>query len=154
MIRKARLDDIKRMHTIINGFADQGRMLARSLAELYDGVRDYTVECDGVAEPGTVTGCCALHIVWDSLGEIRSLAVAKECQGRGVATRLVEACLAEATALGVKRVFALTYIPDFFIRLGFEPIDKAELPHKVWSDCMHCPKFPDCDEVAMVMDFK
>ena len=152
VIRKAQLGDVRRMHALINHFAEQGRMLALSLSDLYDNVRDFVVACDGSSRDPGLLGCCALRIFWEDLAEIRSLAVAEEAQNRGVGHKLVEACLDEARGLGVPRVFALTYVPEFFIGLGFRLVEKSELPHKVWVDCMRCPKFPDCDEVAVVSD--
>jgi amino-acid N-acetyltransferase len=91
--------------------------------------------------------------MWEDLAEVRSLAVRDDRMGRGVGTELVEACISEAIVLGITRVFALTYKPVFFEKLGFQRVDKSELPHKIWSDCLKCSKFPDCDEVALVADF-
>jgi len=141
--RKAQLDDVKNIHRLVNRFADQGRMLALSLSE-------FTVVS---GDDGRLLGCCVLHIVWEDLAEVRSLAVAEDAQHRGIGAQLVQACLQEARALGVPRVFALTYVPDYFARFGFAPVDKSTLPHKVWADCVKCPKFPDCDEVAVALDF-
>jgi amino-acid N-acetyltransferase len=101
---------------------------------------------------GRVIGCCSLHIVWENLAEIRSLAVLATHQRRGIGRRLVEACIAEARELGIGRIFALTYEVDFFNRIGFRPVDKNMFPQKVWADCLHCPKFPNCDETALVLD--
>jgi amino-acid N-acetyltransferase len=99
-----------------------------------------------------MVGICALHICWDDLAEIRSLAVRDEDRKKGIGAGLVRACLEEAKALGVNRVFALSYQPEFFERLGFKKVDKAVLPHKIWTDCLKCVKFPDCDEVALVKE--
>jgi len=97
-------------------------------------------------------GICALHICWDDLAEIRSLIVREESRNAGIGAKLVKACIQESKALGVNRVFALTYRPEFFERLGFKQVDKSVLPHKIWTDCLHCVKFPDCDEVALLKD--
>jgi len=148
-VRKAQLGDVKTIRGLVNSFADRGRMLALSLSELYDNIRDFTVACD---EEGRLLGCCVLHIVWEDLAEVRSLAVSETAQGQGIGRELVQACLAEAQGLSVPRVFALTYVPEFFAKLGFQGVSKAELPHKVWADCIKCPKFPDCDEVAVAVD--
>jgi amino-acid N-acetyltransferase len=148
IIRKAQLGDVRRIHQLVNQFANRGRMLGLSLSDLYDNVRDFTV-ADG---PDGLVGCCCLHIVWEDLAEVRSLAVAEAAQGAGIGRSLVQACLDEARLLGVARVFALTYVVPFFERLGFAQVDKSELPHKVWADCVRCPKFPDCDEVAVALD--
>jgi amino-acid N-acetyltransferase len=152
-IRKAQLSDVKAMQVLVNSFADRNRMLALSLSELYDKVRDFTVACEEGNPGGKVLGCCALRIFWEDLAEIRSLAVVEDAQQRGFGRDLVKACIAEAQALGVGRVFALTYVPDFFTKLGFCQVDKAELPHKVWVDCLKCARFPHCDEVAVTIDF-
>ena len=148
MIRKAKLDDVKPIQKLLAHFAGKGDMLSRSLSELYEALRDfYVAESDG-----QLLGTAALHIVWADLAEIRSVAVAEEAGGKGVGTQVVQACLDEARTLGLKRVFCLTYKPDFFGRFGFRVVDKSELPHKVWGDCIKCAKFPDCDEIAMILD--
>lgn len=147
MIRKATMADVKAIYKLLNHFADQGQLLGRSYSSLYDQLRDFQVV---VTEDGNdLIGVCALHISWENLAEIRSLAVVEEYQGKGVGRLLVETCLAEAQSFEIKKVFTLTYQPLFFGHLGFQPIDKGELPHKVWSDCINCPKFPDCNEEAM-----
>ncbi len=152
MIRKAKLRDVKAVHALVNAFAEGGGMLTLSLSELYDSVRDFAVAkaCDNEHE--AIVGCCALRIFWEDLAEIRSLAVAAEAQRRGIGRSLVEVCLEEARMLGVPRVFAFTYEPEFFTKMGFRQVDKAELPHKVWVDCLRCSKYPDCDEVAVAID--
>lgn len=155
MIRSARMDDIKKIHSLLAVFADKGLLLGRSLSSLYDQLRDFVVYEDtssgGAAE---VVGVCSLHVCWENLAEIRSLAIAESHQRRGIGRQLVEACVAEAGHLGISRIFTLTYQPGFFRKLGFRSIDKNELPHKVWSDCIHCPKFPDCNEEAMLIERK
>jgi amino-acid N-acetyltransferase len=148
MIEKARLDDPPELQELIRHYAGKELMLPRSLMSLYEHLRDFHVW----REDGTVLGCAALHLTWRGLAEVRSLAVAEQAMGRGIGTALVESCLEEARRLAVPRVFVLTYVPEFFQRFGFEVCDKGELPHKVWADCINCPHFPDCDEVAMTMD--
>ena len=123
-------------------------MLPRSLNDLYDNLRDYFV----LEDEGRVAGCCGLHVTWVDLAEVKSLVVQDHLQGKGYGKELMNACLAEAGDLGVPRVFALTYKPEFFERAGFRRADKSELPHKVWSDCIHCPKFPDCGEEALILE--
>jgi amino-acid N-acetyltransferase len=150
MIRRAQLSDVKEIQRLVNFYADRGEMLPCSLSELYERVRDFYV-CQ---EEGEIVGTCALHPCWEDLGEIRSLAVKESHARRGIGTDLVRACLKEAQSLGIKRVFALTYKPDFFQRLGFQLTDKSKLPQKVWSDCIKCVKFPDCDETAMILDLR
>ena len=149
MIRKARMADVKAIQRLIAEYARKGDMLPRSLSDIYENLRDYFVFEDG----GEVIGSAAIHIMWEDLAEVRSLAVQEGRMRRGVGTQLVEACISEAIVLGIARVFALTYKPEFFERLGFQRVDKAELPHKIWTDCLKCAKFPDCDEIALVADF-
>jgi amino-acid N-acetyltransferase len=148
MIRKAHIADVKAIHKLLNAYARDGLMLSRSLSEIYEALRDFYVW----EEAGEVVGTVCLHICWEDLAEVRSLAVAAELSGRGIGRRLVETCLDEARQLGLRKVFALTYQVDFFARLGFREIEKSELPHKIWGDCMKCPKFPECDEIAMTVE--
>ncbi len=149
MIRKARMGDVKAIQKLIAEYARKGDMLPRSLSEIYENLRDYFV-CLG--NGGEVVGSAAIHIMWEDLAEVRSLAVRDSHKNKGVGTKLVEACLSEAIVLGITRVFALTYKPEFFERLGFVQVDKSALPQKIWTDCLKCSKFPDCDEVALVSD--
>ena len=149
MIRKARMSDVKAIQKLIADYARKGDMLPRSLSDIYENVRDYFVFEEG----GEVVGSAAIHIMWEDLAEVRSLAVQEGNMRRGVGTNLVEACISEAIVLGISRVFALTYKPEFFEKLGFHRVDKSELPHKIWTDCLKCAKFPDCDEIALVADF-
>lgn len=151
MIRKARMGDVKTIQKLIAEYARKGDMLPRSLSDIYENLRDYFVFVDDGT--GELIGSAAIHIMWEDLAEVRSLAVADGKMRRGVGTALVEACISEAIVLGISRVFALTYKPGFFEKLGFRQVDKAELPHKIWTDCLKCSKFPDCDEVALVADF-
>lgn len=146
MIRKAKIKDIGQIQNLINCFARQDLMLPRSLNELYENLRDFWV----VEEGNKIIACCALHISWDDLAEIKSLAVAKNRQHKGIGGKLVELCLAEAKTLAAKKVFALTYNPAFFKKFGFKKIKNSLLPHKIWAECIKCCKFPDCQEVAMI----
>ena len=149
MIRKARMGDVKAIQKLIAEYAKKGDMLPRSLSEIYENLRDYFVSAE---ESGEISGSAALHIMWEDLAEVRSVAVREERMRRGVGTQLVEACISEAIVLGISRIFALTYKPSFFEKMGFTQVDKAELPQKIWTDCLKCSKFPDCDEVALVAD--
>jgi len=149
-IRKARIGDVVIIQKLLAGFARKGKLLARSLSELYTNLRDISVARD--ESNGQVIGCCSLHIMWEDLAEIRSLAVADEHQGKGVGRSLVQACVDEARELGIKKLFTLTYETGFFQRVGFQVVDKNIFPQKIWADCLHCPKFPECDEVALLMD--
>ena len=148
MLRKAQMQDVKEIQKLLTFFANRGDMLSRSLSELYEALRDFYI----FEEDGKLLGTAALHIVWEDLAELRSVAVAEESGGRGIGAMLVRACIDEAKGMGLKRLFCLTYKPDFFGRFGFRLADKTELPHKVWGDCMKCAKFPDCDEIAMILD--
>lgn len=148
-VEHARLEDVEVMKAILDDYARTGDLLARSRLSLYESIRDFVVARD---DRGQIVGLSALHICWIDLGEVRSLAVRRDHQGRGVGRKLVETCLADALELGLKQVFALTYRPDFFGALGFRVIEKSELPHKVWQDCINCAKFPDCDEIAVLRE--
>lgn len=145
-VEKARISDATQMQGLINYFADKGEMLARPLSEIYENIRDYFV----VRRGGRVVACAALHVSWSDLAEVKSVAVAEANQKEGIGEQLIEACLEEAKGLGVSTVFCLTYKPAFFEKSGFSQLDKLELPHKVWGECYLCPKFPNCDEVALV----
>ena len=145
-VDKAKIGDAASMHPLINHFADQGEMLPRALSEIYENIRDYYV----VRNEGKVIACAALRISWLDLAEIRSLAVEAKNQNQGIGSSLVQACLAEARELGIPTVFCLTRKPAFFEKHGFKLVDKMELPRKVWAECYRCPKFPNCDEVALI----
>ncbi len=148
MIRKATLIDVKSIQSLVNQFAETGQMLPRTLNELYEHLRDFHV----YEENGELVGVCALHLSWDGLAEIRSLAVKKNWAGRGIGSALVRQCLSEAASLSATRVFVLTYQDVFFRKLGFFDVDKKELPHKIWTDCLNCVKFPNCDEYSLIID--
>jgi amino-acid N-acetyltransferase len=149
-IRKARMGDIEPIYALVTQFARRGIMLPRSRADLYEGLRDFVV----ADLRGRIVGCGALTIEWDNLAEIKSLVVVRPHQRRGLGRRLVKACLREARRLGIGKVFALTAAPSFFERVGFSRVSRESLPHKVWSDCVKCPKFPDCDELAVAVELK
>ncbi|MEW6076983.1 MAG: N-acetyltransferase [Thermodesulfobacteriota bacterium] len=148
MIRKAAVNDIEIIYHLLNKFAEKGYLLSRPLSKLYDNIRNFSVYVNGGTQE--VVGCCALAVCWKDLAEIRSLAIRPDCWGRGYGKQLVENALAEARSFDIKKVFVLTYKVDFFASFGFSVIDKSELPIKIWSDCITCVKFPDCDETAMV----
>ena len=148
MIRKAQIKDIKQIQALINAFASKDLMLPRSLNELYENIRDFWV----AEEKKKIIGCCALHISWDDLAEIKSLAVSKNRQHRGIGKELVLACLDEAREIGAKKLFALTYKPEFFRQFGFKRVRNSQLPHKIWAECINCCKFPNCQEVALLKE--
>ncbi len=146
MIRPATVHDVPRIAEVINSHAELGKMLFKSYAQLYEDLRDFAV----FEQDQRVVGCVALTIIWADLAEIRSLAVEDSCIGRGIGKRLVNWTIDEARRLQIRRLMALTYEKQFFIKLGFEVVEKDTLPLKVWSDCVRCPKRDNCDEIAMV----
>jgi amino-acid N-acetyltransferase len=148
-IRKALVGDVPAMARLINGFAAREIMLPRSHYQFYQHLRDFSI----AESDGQIIGCGALQIIWEDQSEIRSLAVLPEWQGHGVGRRLVETLLVEARELGLPGVFALTYRPGFFERMGFHVVTHESLPHKIWGDCLNCPKFPNCDEIALRIEF-
>ena len=149
-IEKATMADAPTIQGLVSGLASLGEMLPRPLAEIYEQLRDFLV----VRDNERLVACAALHIVWEDLAEVRSLAVLDEWREKGVGALLVEACLDEARALGIATVFALTRQPSFFERLGFHQADVMALPRKVWGECFRCPKFPNCDEIAVIIELK
>lgn len=146
MIRSATVHDVPRICDIINSHAEMGRMLFKSYAQLYEDLRDFAV----FERDGQVVGCCALTIIWADLAEVRSLAVEKKYIGQGIGRQLVNWAVDEARRLLIRRLFALTYEQNFFMKLGFQVVEKDTLPLKVWSDCVRCPKRNECDEIAVV----
>ena len=144
-VEKAKISDVTQMHKLINYFAGRGEMLARPLSEIYENIRDYFV----VREDERVIACGALHVMWSDLAEVKSVAVVEDKQRQGIGAQIVKACLDEAQKLGLPTIFCLTYKPPFFETLNFSQVDKMELPQKVWTECYRCPKFPNCDEVAL-----
>jgi len=149
-IEKARIADVPQMHKLINQFAGNGEMLARPLSEIYENLRDFFVARQG----RKVVGCAALHLMWSDLAEIKSVAVSADEQRLGLGNQLMEKCIEEAKALSIATIFCFTYKPGFFSQVGFKEVDKMTLPHKVWTECLRCPKFPNCDEIAMTMVLK
>ena len=148
VIRPATIQDARAMQALIGHWADEKRMLPRALSELFETIRQYNV----YEENGALLGVCGLHISWEDLAEVRALAVAQEQTGRGIGAALVQKSIEEAIRLAIPRVFTLTYEPEFFARLGFAEMDKSQFPHKVWTECVRCHKFPDCDETGMIIN--
>ena len=148
-IRRATVADVPAAAGIINDAAEYGLMLPRSLASMYENVREFHVAVDDEAG---VVGVCGLSIVWANLAEVAALAVHHAHRGRGLGRRLVEACVDEARVLGVRRLMTLTYEQAFFEKLGFAVVDRQKLPLKVWSECVRCPKNAACDEIAMIRE--
>ena len=149
-IRKAKLKDSNMIHELANSYASKGKMLPRSLSSIYENIRDFFVCEDGE----TVIGCAALHVCWQDLAEIKTLGVRPDFTGMGIGKKLVQSCLDEAYSLDINKVFCLTFIPEFFESFGFKKVNKDKLPRKIWSDCVNCPKFPNCSEVALIYGVK
>lgn len=151
MLRKARIGDVKTIHRMINASSDKGEILPRSLMDIYGSLRDFNIYFD--EQKHSVSGICAMNIIWENLAEIRSLYVERGYRKQGIARKLVEACISEAITLGLFRIFTLTNRPEFFKRLGFKEVDRSTLSEKIWSDCFRCSKYPDyCDEVALIIE--
>ena len=147
MVRKANINDVKDIQTLINNYAERSLMLHRSLSELYENIRDFFV----YEEEGKILGCCALHVVWEDLGEVKSLAVEQSHKGEGIGKKLLFACLDEVKKLKISKLFVLTYEINFFKKYGFKELEKSQLPHKIWSECLNCVKFPNCEEQALIL---
>lgn len=149
LVRKAHMSDAAVISSLVESYAGKGEMLHRPMQHIYANIRDYFV-CEN--SEGKVVGTSALHVWWEDLAEIRSLAVVGEMLGKGAGSALVKACIDEARALGLKKLFVLTYRSDFFSRFGFKVVDKETLPHKIWGECVDCVKFPNCDETAVIKE--
>lgn len=145
-LRKATFHDVEAIHKLVNDYAQEGLMLPRSRNAIYETLRDVIL----IEKDGELIGVGSLHLSWDALAEVRALAVHPGYKRQGVGRRIVEALLEEGRSLGVKTFFTLTYQPEFFSSLGFLEVTKEELPQKVWKECINCPKFPNCDEIAMI----
>ena len=150
VIRKARTADVREIQKMLADHAQRGDLLPRSLSELFDNLRDIFVYVD--EDQSEIIGTCSVHVCWEDLAEIRSLVVREPYHRQGVGRKLVEACISEAVTLGLSRIFVLTYQVEFFRKLGFQEVDKSTLPHKIWADCLKCIKFPECDEIAMIIE--
>ena len=148
LIRKANVRDVPEMQALINTYAERGDLLPRSLNQLYENIREFLL----LEDESKIIGTCALHINWADLAEVKALVVDEAYQGRGLGRMLVQACTDEAKELGITRLFALTYRPEFFKKIGFSDIDKSQLPQKVWTECINCVKFPNCGESALIRD--
>lgn len=147
-IRNAKIKDVHDIQHLINSYAQEGKLLPRSLSELYEGIRDFFVaELDG-----KVVGCCALHIIWEDLAEIKSLAVNKDMTKQGIGTQLLNTVINSSKEIGVDKIFVLTYNSEFFKQRGFKLVDKSSLPHKIWGECIKCVLFPNCKEEALIYE--
>ncbi len=148
MVRRAKIIDVPEMVKLINYYAQKGLMLGRPMIELYDSIRDFVV----VERDGKIVACGSLAVIWSDIAEIRTVAVHPDYTGLGIGKQIVKTLIEDARELELPKVFCLTYQPEFFKKLGFVDVDKKELPHKVWKDCINCAKFPDCDEIALILD--
>ena len=145
-VRKASMQDIPALLDLINGYAAKGIMLPRTEFEMSENMRDFMVAYAG----SQLVGCGALHFYSPTVGEIRSLAIAESHKTNGIGRLVVDALVYEAKLYGLDAVFAFTYVPGFFARVGFHEVERGELPLKAWKDCLRCPKFQACDEIAVV----
>jgi len=148
-LRTVTVVDVVPIFRLVNHYANLSLMLPKSQNQIYQNLRDFRVVVD---RDDQIVACGALHILWADLAEVRSVAVVEEHQGKGLGRMLVTELIEDARQLGLPMVFALTYVPAFFESMGFRVIDKNQLPHKIWGDCIDCPKFPNCDEVAMLKE--
>jgi len=140
------MSDVFEVKELINSYASEGCMLPRSLDSLFTNIRDFVV----MEEEGHIIGCCGVHPDWEDLGEVVSFAVARPYTRQGIGTRLLDECTEDAKHIGLGRLFVLTSSPDFFKKKGFEEINREELPWKIWADCVHCSKYPDCNSVSLI----
>ena len=147
--RKPTFADVDEIYELIAGYAAQGLMLPKPHSTLYETLREFVVAEEIATKK--IVGVGALHLTWNELAEVRSMAVHADFSRRGIGSEIVKKLLAEGRAVGVTEFFTLTYRPDFFKSLGFTVTTKESLPHKIWKECIECPKFPNCDEIAMTM---
>lgn len=152
--RRARPSDTRSILHLINHYSTKGLMLPRSFGQVVEKIRDFTVAVDETGGEAALKGVVALHVVGEDLAEVRSLAVDESLQGQGIGKKMLQACVADAKEMRLQRIFALTYQTDFFTKLGFARVEKLTLPQKIWGDCVHCAKFSDCDEIAMLLNIK
>lgn len=150
-IRKAVVRDVPEIKKLIEPFVKEELILPKSLHSLYSSVRDFWIMKD---DSSNIIACSALQVSWEDTGEIRTLVVRKDMQGRGYGLKILNSCINEAKGLGLTKLFTLTFKENFFKKAGFKHIDKSKLPNKIWADCIHCPHFPDCDETAMIYKIK
>jgi len=150
IIRKSNVYDVKHIHKLINYYAQKNKMLPRSFNSIYENILGFYV----VEKQKKIIGCCCLSVSWEDLAEIKSLAIKEEHQNKGLGSKLVRLCEEEAKKICVKKIFVLTYIPEFFKKLGFKETDKNTLPNKIWKECIECPFFPNCNEIPLIKHLK
>ncbi|MCA6071824.1 MAG: N-acetyltransferase [Endomicrobium sp.] len=149
-IRPAKVTDVKEIHTLVEHYANNKEMLHRSLNAIYENIQEFVV----LENKSKIIACGALHVSWEDLAEIKALAVAEEFKWQGLGRKIVEKLQENAKGLGIYKVFSLTFKPEFFKKLGYVVIPKETLPHKIWSECVNCYLFPDCDEVPLLVNLK
>lgn len=147
-IRQAKVSDVKTMHSLIGFYAENKEMLPRPINDLYENIQEFVVAED----KKKVIACCALHVSWEDLAEIKALAVSQNHQHKGIGTKLVHVLHKRAVQLGIKKTFALSFKPAFFERMGYTRIAREKLPHKIWGECVKCHLFPDCGETPLILD--
>src|SRR6202046_2661261 len=145
-VRKASMQDVPALLELINGYAAKGIMLPRTEFEMSENMRDFMVAYAGKQ----LVGCGALHFYSPVVGEVRSLAVAESHKTNGIGRMIIDSLVYEAKLYGLDAVFAFTYVPGFFAKVGFNEVERGELPLKAWKDCLRCPKFHACDEIAVL----
>lgn len=148
--RQAKFSDVEEIYNLIAGYAAQGIMLPKTHNVLYENIREFIVAEE--IDSKKIIGTGALHLTWNELAEVRSMAVHEDYKRHGVGAEIVKKLLEEGKEVGVKKFFTLTYSPKFFQSLGFKTTTKETLPHKIWKECIECPKFPNCDEIAMTLE--
>ena len=146
--RKATVEDVQSIYNLIKHFSEKGLLLLRTMSNIYDNLRDFKI----IEVHSKIVGIAAMHVCWEDLGEIRSICVDEKHFFKGYGTLLVNECIKDAKELKLKKIFVLTYQVEFFKKLGFYILNKKNLPHKVWAECVNCPKFPNCDETAMMKE--
>jgi amino-acid N-acetyltransferase len=152
LFRRARPSDTRAILNLINHYSTKGLMLPRSFAQVVEKIRDFVVATEENPTETVIKGVVALHVVGEELAEVRSLAVEESLQGKGIGKKLLQTCVDDAREMRLHKIFTLTYQTDFFSKLGFEKVEKLTLPQKIWGDCVHCAKFSDCDEIAMLLN--
>ena len=151
IIRKAHIKDAYRIQDLLKKYSAEGELIIRPMGDIFAQIRDFFI-IDRKKRPA---GMVALHVYWEDLGEIRSLVIEKKYRNKGFGEKLISSAIKEAKSIGIKKVFALTKIPDFFLKYGFKKISRSKLPHKIWRDCFNCPKYPKhCDETAVIYRIK
>jgi amino-acid N-acetyltransferase len=152
IVEKAKATDVPAIYSILRGFSTQGLLLPRSYVNIYESLQTFYV-ARAPEDPSTVVGVAALQVAWNNLAEVRSLAVLEEHRGKGYGQALTLAVESDARSLAIERMFVLTYVPNFFLKMGYEIVSLEYLPQKIWAVCFNCVHYPDCQEVSLVKEF-